>query len=122
MAIHVSKEKYLDEVTHLLAARENEPLHIPTAEEIWALTGKRLIAEDYYQYFENTPFNLELGPGPAVLGSFTWSSLWVDNMANADLTQYFTQAVLVGDDSCYNSWRVRGLWRAGYMIAYYGTI
>jgi hypothetical protein len=121
VAIHPTIERYVDEPTHLLDSSEDAPLYIPTPEEVYALTGKRLIAEDYYQYFDDTPFNLELGSGPTVLGTFEWSNLWVDNEANADLTSYFTQAVLIGDESVYNSWRVRGLYRGGYMLAYYGT-
>lgn len=101
-------------------ARIDEPLSIPTAEEYFALTGRRLIAEDYYQYFENTPYNLEDGPPPAVLGSFTWSNLWVDNIATVDISSYFKVAQVVNELG-YNSWRIRGLWRSGYLSLYHTT-
>jgi hypothetical protein len=122
MSVHPTIERYVDEPGHLLTMREDEPLHIPSELEFFQATGRRLIAEDYYHYFENTPFNLTSGSGPAVLGGFTWSNLWVDNMANADLTQYFTTPQIIGDETVYNSWRVRGMWRGGYLLAYYATI
>jgi len=121
MTVHVTKERYVDEPGHLLGMREDEPLHIPDELSFYQATGRRLIAEDFYQYFENTPFNLFSGPGPAVIGGFTWSNLWVDNIATIDLTPFFTQAQIIGSEVVYNAWRIRGMWRSGYMIAYYGT-
>ena len=113
-----SKRRYTDEPVHLVGARVDEPLHIPTAEEYYAITGRRLIAEDYYQYFEDTPFNLEDGPGPAVLGSFTWSNLWVDNIATVDISAYFKTAQ-IANELGYNAWRIRGMWRSGWTSIYY---
>ena len=112
--------RYVDELVHLRNMRENEPLHIPTVEEYFAATGRVLIASDYYQYFENTPFNLQDGPPPAVLGTFDWSAFGPDGMLNIDLSQYFNNAQISGGLP-YRCWRVRGLWRGGYLVAYYGT-
>lgn len=114
------KNRYIDEPSHLRTMRENEPLHIPSTAEYFAETNRVLIAEDYYQYFDDTPFNLEDGPPPAVLGSFDWSGLYVDGMLNIDLSQYFNTAQ-IANELPYRAWRVRGLWRGGYFLAYYGT-
>ncbi len=121
MSIHPTVDRFVDEPCHLLTASEDAPLYIPNADEVFALTGKRLIAEDVHQYDPDTPFNLELGSGPAVLGTFEWSGLYVDNELSVDLTPFFTAPQLIGDRTVYTAWRIRGLWRGGYMIAYYGT-
>lgn len=116
-----TKNRYVDEMPHLRGMDIDAPLYIPTEDEYYAATGRVLIKEDFHQYFPDTPFNLVDGPPPAVLGTFQWSTLWVDNMQNVDLTQYFTQAQ-IANDLPYRAWRVRGLWRGGYMAAFYGTM
>lgn len=120
MPVDGTINRYVDEPLHLAGMRENEPLHIPTPDEYFAATNRVLIAEDYHQYADDTPFNLEDGPPPAVLGSFTWSGLWVDNAMNVDISAYFNVKQIM-NGLPYRAWRVRGLWRGGYFLAYYAT-
>jgi hypothetical protein len=113
--------RYLDEPVHLAGMREGEPLHVPTLSEYFASTSRVLLAGDVNQFTVGTPFNLRDGPPPVVLGSFQWSSFGPDGMLNINLDTYFNQAQILGTDLPYRSWRIRGLFRAGYMVAYYGT-
>ena len=111
------RNRYVDEPAHLLSMRENEPLHIPTADEYFAATGRILFAEDVNQYLQNTPFNLQDAPPPAVIGTFTWSAFEPDGLLNADLTAYF-QSVQIKNELPYTAWRVRGLYYAGWLNAF----
>jgi len=120
MPVDGTKNRYLDELPHLRGIRGDEPLHIPTADEYFAETGRVLIAEDVNHYAADSPFSLSDGPPPAVLGTFTWSGFYADNMANIDLSSYFNNAQ-IANGLPYRAWRVRGLWRGGYFLAYYGT-
>lgn len=113
-------ERYVNELVHLNGMRENEQLHIPTVEDYFADTGRVLISEDPNQYVVNSPFNLIDGPPPLVIGTFRWSALWVDNIQAVDVTSFFTTPIVSGELS-YRSWRMRALWRSGWMNAFYAT-
>lgn len=103
-----------------MGMRVDEPLSIPTMGEYFAETGRVVIADDYHAYAPDTPFNLHDGPGPAVLGTFSWSGLWIDGLLNVDLTEYFFSAQ-IRDELPYNVWRIRGIWRTGY-TQYFATV
>lgn len=108
---------------HLEGAKVGHPLRAGlTLDSIWEETGRIILRRSVIEGRAGSPASLKTADGPAVLGGFTWSGLFnPDMMLNIDVTDYFTTAVVLGDECPYRGWRMRSVVATGYASALYGA-
>ena len=88
-------------------------------EEVFNATGRVVIRRARTEGSGQVPASLFAALGPAVVGGYTWSGLWIDAIDSIDITALFTEALVLGDVCPYTGWRVRNLFYTGYASALY---